>query len=264
LEEIRDLSRGGALREVNLIGQDTTLFGIDRYGGSRFAELLGRISRLENSIGWVRILYTHPAHYSKELIGVIRDEPKICKYLDLPIQHINDKILKRMNRRTTRRDIVRLIEKLRKDIPGLVLRTSIIVGFPGETDKEFNELLNFLRATRFEKLGAFVYSKESGTKASLLKGQVPERVKNERLDRLMKLQQDISVQINRAFLDRTVEVLIDEKVEGEKDLFVGRTEGDAPEVDGVVYVTGRKLKTGTFCRVRIKDTMEYDLAGDAV
>lgn len=263
VEEVRRLSRSSALKEINLIGQDTTLFGIDRYGKIIFPELLRRLCRLKNSVRWIRVLYTHPAHYTNELIKTIRDERKICRYLDLPIQHISDRILKQMNRRTTKKDIVKLIGKLRKDIPGIMLRTSIIVGFPGETDKDFKELLNFVREMRFERLGAFIYSKEEGTSAAGLSGQVPETLKKERLNTLMELQKEISADINKSFLGKRLEVLIDEPLKGETDKFLGRTEGDAPEVDGVVHVSGRHLKVGEFYKVKITDAFEYDLVGEA-
>lgn len=264
LSEIKAISAAGNLREINLIGQDTTLFGIDIYGKSVFARLLKDIASLKNSVKWIRVLYTHPAHYSDELINTIRDEARICKYLDLPVQHISDKILKAMNRRTTRKDITGLIDKIRKKIPGITLRTSIIVGFPGETDKDFKELLSFLKDTRFEKLGAFIYSCEEGSKAAKFEKQVSSKLKNERFDEIMKLQQKISAQISGSFSGKTIEVLIDEKCEGEKGLFLGRTEGDAPEVDGCVYVSGKNIKIGDFYKVKIKDTLEYDLVGDVV
>lgn len=264
LKEVKGLSSGGRLKEVNIIGQDTTAYGMDLYGKRRLSELLKKICALSNSVRWVRLLYTHPAHYTDELIKTVRDEEKICKYLDLPVQHISDRILGRMNRRTTKRDIAGLIEKLRKYIPGLVLRTSIIVGFPGETDKEFRELLDFVRKTRFERLGAFIYSREEGTAAARCEGQVGAKIKNERFDELMKAQQAVSRDVNASFLGKTADVLIDEKAEGEKAVFLGRTRGDAPEVDGVVHVTGKDIKVGEFCKVRITDTLEYDLAGEAI
>ena len=262
VREIEKISKDGYLKEINLIGQDTTLFGMDKYGKTVFAELLKNICSLKNSIKWVRILYTHPAHYTDEFISTISDEPKICKYLDLPVQHINDKILKAMNRRTTKKDILELIKKIRTGIPGITLRTSVIVGFPGETEKDFEELLEFLRITRFEKLGAFIYSAEEGSRAAKFKGQVPDKVKKQRFDEVMKLQQQISESINMSFIGKTVEVLIDEIVDGEEDSFLGRTEGDAPEVDGCVYVNGKNLKIGEFYNVKIKDTLEYDLVGE--
>lgn len=264
IKEIGNISSSGKLKEINLIGQDTTLFGIDLYGVSVFPELLRRICALKNSARWVRVLYTHPAHYSDELIKVIRDEDKICKYLDLPIQHVSDRILKLMNRHTTKADILFLIDKIRKTVPRISLRTSIIVGFPGETDGDFKELLSDLNRIRFEKLGAFIYSSEEGTAAAKLKDRVPEKIKQERFDEIMKMQQDISDEINRSFMGNTIDVLIDEKIEGESDRYTGRTEFDAPEVDGCVYVSGKGLKVGEFYRVKITDTLEYDLVGEAV
>lgn len=264
IREIEDLSRGGALKEINLIGQDTTFFGMDRSGRKELPKLLREISRLKNSMRWIRILYTHPAHYTGDLIRAIGEEERVCKYLDLPIQHSSDKILKAMNRGTTKRDIIALIDKIRKDIPGVVLRTSIIIGFPGESDSDFKELLDFIDKMRFERLGAFIYSKEEGTKAARFKNQIPEKEKEARFNEVMKLQQKISTDINRAFLGKELEILIDEKVEGESDRFLGRTQGDAPEVDGTVYVSGKDLKAGEFCKVKIKDTLEYDLVGEAI
>ena len=263
VKEVAALSKKGVLREVNLVGQDTTLFGIDRYKRPALPELLKRLCGLENSVQWIRILYTHPAHYTDELIDTIRNEPKICKYLDLPIQHISDTILERMNRHTTKSGIMKLLAKLRKKVPGLVLRTSIIVGFPGETEREFKELLNFLREARFERLGAFTYCREQGTRAGRFANQVPESLKAERFDELMKVQQKISLSFNRSLIGKSLKVLIDEREAGRDDLFLGRTQGDAPEVDGAVYVSGRNVKVGEFCDVRITDAMEYDLAGEA-
>jgi len=262
LEEINKLSLEKKLREIILIGQDTTAFGMDRYRKMGFSELLKRICALKNNIKWVRVLYTHPAHYTDELISVICNEDKICRYLDIPIQHISDRILKLMNRKTTKEKIVNLIENVRRLIPGVVLRTSIIAGFPGETDKDFNELLRFLREARFERLGAFIYSSEEKTVASRLRNQVPEKIKCHRLEELMKLQQTISSGINKAFLGKTIDVLIDDKVPNEKNRFYGRTQGDAPDVDGVVYVTGENLKIGEFYNVKVTDALEYDLVGE--
>ncbi len=264
IEEVKGLSKSGSLKEINIVGQDTTLFGIDRYGRIIFADLLREICELKNSVKWIRVLYTHPAHYSDELISAIRDEEKICKYLDLPIQHISDDILKKMNRRVTRKDITGLIKKLRKNIPGLVLRTSIIVGFPGETEKNFRELLDFIQDTRFERLGAFIYSKEEGTMASRLDNQIPEKAKQERFDALMSEQRAVSSDINKGYIGKTLAVLIDEKLDKEREKFLGRTMGDSPEIDGVIYVSGKNIKIGEFYKVKIKDTLEYDLAGDKI
>lgn len=262
VNEVAKLAGRNDLKEINLIGQDTTLFGMDRYGKPMIAELLRRICRIKNAPEWIRLLYTHPAHYTDELIYTVRDEKNICKYLDLPIQHISDKILKKMNRRTTKKEIAGLIERIRKNIPGVGIRTSIIVGFPGETDKDFKELIAFVKSARFERLGAFLYSREEGTSASRYEGQVPEELKRERFDELMRLQQGISARTNEKFFGKKIKVLIDEKSDS-ADEFIGRTQTDAPEVDGSVFVNGKNIKIGEFCTVKITDTLEYDLAGRA-
>lgn len=262
VNEVRSLSSSGKLKELNLIGQDTTQYGLDLYGRRRLPELLGKLCALENSARWIRVLYTHPAHYTDEFISIVAREPKVCKYLDLPIQHISDRILKSMNRRTTRKMIIALIAKLRKRIPGLTLRTSIIVGFPGETDDDFKELIEFVRDTKFERLGAFLYSKEDQTPAAAMKPQVPRKIKSERLDELMKIQRTISLNNNRRLVGKKLEVLIDEKEKTGRGLFSGRTQGDAPEVDGNVCITGKKLKVGEFYKVKITGAGEYDLTGE--
>ena len=261
IKEVKNISAPGHLKEIALIGQDTTLFGADIYGKSALPLLLKNIAALKNSVKWIRVLYTHPAHYTEEFIAAVRDANKVCKYLDLPVQHINDAILKRMNRHVTKKEIINLIEKIRRNVPGIALRTSVIVGFPGETEENFMELLKFLKDTRFEKLGAFIYSKEEGSKASGFKPQVPEEVKGRRFDDVMKLQQTISADLNKSFMGKTIKVLIDEKIEGGG--YFGRTEFDAPEVDGGVYVSGKDLKVGEFCKAKITDTLEYDLVGEA-
>lgn len=260
IKEVKEISKEGYLREIDIIGQDTTLFGRDRYGKSAITGLLKKICGLKNNVEWVRLLYTHPAHYTESLIKLLRDEKKMCRYLDLPIQHINDRILKLMNRRVTKKEILGLIQKIRKNIPGIALRTSVIVGFPQETDDRFSELLGFIKEARFEKLGAFIYSKEKGSSAAELSGQIPEKIKIERFDEVMKSQQAISADINRSFLGKTLKVLIDE--DDEKGRYFGRTQFDAPEVDGGVYVSGEGLKIGEFYQVNITDTLEYDLVGE--
>jgi ribosomal protein S12 methylthiotransferase len=264
LKEIKNVSRSGSVKELEIVGQDTTLFGKDNYGRPMLAELLKRASCLKNSVEWIRVLYTHPAHYTDELIDTIAGEDKICKYLDIPIQHASDRMLKNMNRKTKKRDIMDLIEKLRARIPGIVLRTSVIVGFPGETDKDLKELLDLIKEVKFQRLGAFSYSKEDGTPASKMRPQVPEKVKLQRLDEVMRAQQKISEAYNASLAGKTLKVLIDEKVEGERGEFLGRTESDAPEIDGIVYVAGKGLKTGRFYDVKITDSLEYDLVGEAV
>lgn len=246
--------------EVNIVGQDITGYGIDLYAAPKLAETLKKICEEARNIRWIRLLYLYPSRISDELLKVIGDSAKICKYIDIPIQHINDRILKLMNRRTSKAGILKLIEKIRKVIPQVALRTSVIAGFPSESDREFKELLAFLEEARFERLGAFIYSREEGTPAYNFEKQLPQKIKSERLDAIMSLQQRISEENNRDFFGKTIQVLIDEKG---NDYYLGRSQYDAPEVDGVVYVkSGRTLKPGEFVRVKITATMEYDLSGD--
>lgn len=262
LNEIYSLGKSGA-KEINLIGQDTTFYGKDRYGGLVLSTLLKKAAKIMKG-GWIRLLYTHPAHYTRSLIDVVKNEPRICKYLDLPIQHINDRILKRMNRYVTKKDIIRLIEKLRKNIPGVCIRTSVIIGFPGETDKEFGELEKFLEEVKFERLGAFIYSREEGTKAFNFADQIPDKEKHRRFRRIMEIQKNVSYKNNKAYLGRFMKVLIDEKDSSQANQYLGRTEHDAPDVDGTVYVSSKKaLKKGDFVNVKIDDVLEYDLVGRA-
>ncbi len=264
LKEAEILFNRRRVSEINLIGQDTTMYGQDLYGRVRLAKLLTKLSAKAKG-RWIRLLYTHPAHFSKELIKVIKEEPTICKYIDLPIQHINDKILKNMNRRVFRKEILSLIKRLREEIPGLAIRTTLIVGFPGETDQQFKELLNFIKDMKFERLGLFKYSREADTPAYDFTQQIPEKVKQSRYDQTLSLQQGISTKISESFLGKELDVIIDEQDIQDKSLFLGRTQYDAPEVDGCVYVKSKKgLKTGNFVRVKITDTLEYDLVGELI
>ncbi len=259
LSEIKLLSSSKGLSELNIIAQDTTSYGIDRYGKKALGKLLKDICKLKPA-PWIRLLYTHPRHFTDELIDIIAKEPLICKYIDLPIQHINDRILSRMNRRITRKSIEKLIRKIRGRIPGVALRTSVIAGFPGEDEKDFKELLGFIKDTRFERLGCFIYSREEGTPAYDFKKQVSRKVKTRRFDMLMQLQQEISEEVNRAFLGKQLKALVE--AGQENNLYAGRTQYDAPEVDGLVYLRSEKtLKTGSFVDAEITDTLEYDLVG---
>ncbi len=266
LKELKALAENKPLKEIVLIGQDTTLYGVDLYGKPKISKLLREVCSL-NRFKWLRLLYTHPSHIKRDFIDVVRDEPSICKYIDLPVQHISDRILKRMNRGISRGGIIGLIEKLRKEIPDIAIRTSLIVGFPGETESDFKELLDFVCQTEFDRLGVFIYSREEGTPAFSFRNQVPEKIKKERFDLIMKTQQEISRRNNRKFLGMVLDVLIDEKDENDSALFIGRTEFDAPEVDGIVYVKSKiknqklKVKIGEFVKVKIIDTLEYDLVG---
>ncbi|MBU4488957.1 MAG: 30S ribosomal protein S12 methylthiotransferase RimO [Candidatus Omnitrophica bacterium] len=272
LREVEDASRRAHISEINLVGQDTTLFGTD-LTPTRCADtprrctinkLLKQLCAFNKYKRWIRLLYTYPSHIDDSLISLFADEKSLCKYIDLPVQHINDRILKAMNRHMSKRDICGIIEKIRKAIPGVTLRSSIIVGFPGETEKEFKELVDFIKDVKFERLGVFTYSREEGTPAYSYKDQISEKIKLERFNTLMSLQRDIAEDINRSFLGKTIDVLIDEKDEDAEDSYIGRTEGDAPEVDGEVFVKGRGLKPGDFAKVKITGTLEYDLMGEAL
>lgn len=249
------------IAELNIIGQDITGYGIDLYGKPRLADLLKQIVRQATDIRWVRLLYLNPERLDSELIGLIRDQAKICKYVDLPIQHINNRLLKLMRRPSSEEQVIRLIRRLRREIPGVTLRTSVIVGFPSETEAEFRQLLDFIREVKFQRLGAFTYSREEGTAAYKLPGQLPEEIKEERFARVMSVQQEVSGFNNRKLLGTTLEVLIEEKKGAD---YLGRTQADAPEVDGLVYLKSKKkLCAGDFVKARIIDTLEYDLVGEA-
>jgi ribosomal protein S12 methylthiotransferase len=263
IEEVKLLSEKQNLSEIILIGQDTTLYGIDLYGEYKLAELLKKLSLLElNKLKWVRLLYTHPTHYNDKLIEVIANYPKICPYLDLPLQHISDKILKRMNRPVKKRYVISLINKLRDRIPNLTLRTTFMVGFPDETDKDFEELLNFVKEFRFERLGTFVFSREEGTPAYDFPDQIPMRIKKERLKELMLTQQSISEEMNNSYLGKEIEILVDEIKSGKPKIAIGRTKGDAPEIDGKVVIRTDKAQIGKFIKVKVTKASEYDLVGE--
>ena len=252
------------LAELNIIGQDITGYGLDLKGKPSLAALLAKISKKATRIPWIRLLYLYPSRVDDELLALIRDDQKFCKYIDLPLQHINSRILKLMRRSGTPGSIRTLIERIRRRIPDVALRTSFIVGFPSETEKEFFQLLEFIKEMRFQRLGAFIYSREEGTKAFGLKPQVPHKVGLERFNRLMSLQQEISAGINEQLLGKEMDVLIDEKG---KDFYLGRSQYDAPEVDGVVYVHASAnvhLAPGNIVRATITDTMEYDLVAEVV
>ena len=265
IEEVKNLSENKLLREIILIAQDTTLYGYDIYGEYKLAELLKELSLLKiDSLKWIRVLYTHPAHYFEELIEVMANYPKICPYLDIPLQHINDKILKRMNRKVSRDEIKKIIDKCRKILPDLVLRTTCIVGFPGETEKDFKELLDYIQEVRFDKLGAFTYSREKGTPAYHYSHQVSAKVKNQRMESLMLAQQKISKAKGLACLGKIKEIIIDEIVDSKKWPTIGRSITDAPEIDGKVFVSSNKVNIGEFVKVKIIDSSEYDLYGELI
>lgn len=258
LEEAHQMADEG-VKEINVISQDTTSYGIDLYGKQQLHVLLEKLSRIEG-IEWIRILYTHPRHFYPELISAIGRSDKICKYIDLPIQHSNDTILKEMGRGVTHAQIESLIDELRSHIPKLFLRTSVIVGFPGETEEYFTGLLEFVRQIQFERLGVFTYSREEGTPAASLKEQVPKEIKEQRLKEVMLTQQEIVLKKHKNLVKNTISVIVDEKDETGK-VWLGRTYGDAPDVDSKVIIRENHLKVGDIKKMMITGTRGYDLLG---
>lgn len=258
LEEAHQMA-GEGVKEINVISQDTTSYGIDLYGKQQLHVLLEKLSRIEG-IEWVRILYTHPRHFYPELISAIGQFDKICKYIDLPIQHSNDTVLKEMGRGVTHAQIESLIDELRSHIPKLFLRTSVIVGFPGETEEYFTGLLEFVRQIQFERLGVFTYSREEGTPAASLKEQVPKEIKEQRLNEVMLTQQEIVLKKHKNLVKNTISVIVDEKDETGK-VWLGRTYGDAPDVDSKVIIRENHLKVGDIKKMMITGTRGYDLLG---
>lgn len=251
---------GSGVKEIIVIAQNTTDYGLDIYGERRLAELLDKLSRVPG-IRWVRLHYAYPEGIDDKLLSVIADNPKVCKYLDIPIQHSHDAVLKRMGRRCTRQKMVALFEKIRKRIPDVALRTSVIAGFPGETEEQHNDLCEFLEDVRFDRLGAFAYSCEEGTAAEKLDGQVSEDIKEIRRGRLMEIQSVVSLENNKKRLGKTVTVLA-EGFDESQMLWFGRSEADSAEVDGKVYFASeREVFEGDFVDVEILDCDEYDLYG---
>ena len=262
LEEARKLAEGG-VKELILIAQETTVYGMDCYGRKALPELLTKLCEIEG-IEWIRILYCYPEEITDELIAVMKKEKKICHYLDIPIQHSEDTRLKRMGRRTNRAELVSLVEKLRKEIPDIVLRTTLITGFPGETEEEFKNMVDFVDSMEFDRLGVFPYSAEEGTKAAEMDGQITEEVKESRRDEIMALQQEISADKAASRIDDEMSVLIEGYLY-EDDIYIGRTYMDAPKVDGNVFVRAEEeLISGDIVPVRITGANEYDLMGDVI
>ncbi|MHC4713070.1 MAG: MiaB/RimO family radical SAM methylthiotransferase [Planctomycetota bacterium] len=247
---------------LNVVTQDVSVYSLDRKGKGRLGELLRELARL-NPDGWVRLLYAHPAHIDEEVIDVIASGYPIVPYVDLPLQHINDRILSLMGRKVTRRQVEATIRKLRERIPGVFIRTAFIVGFPGETEDEFRELLDFVRETRFERLGAFVYSREEGTTAAGFSPHVSKREKKRRLDALMGTQQRVAFELNASLVGRRILGIIDGVSDGEGPPLVGRTYGDAPEVDGSVYIAG-EAEPGRIVTLEVTGVEDYDLTAEIV
>lgn len=262
LKEAEELA-GQGVKELILVAQETTLYGKDIYGEKRLPELLRKLCGIPG-LRWIRILYCYPEEITDELIRVMKEETKICHYLDLPIQHANDRILKRMGRRTSKRELTEIIEKLRREIPDICLRTTLISGFPGETEAEHEELMDFVDQTEFDRLGVFTYSPEEDTPAAELPNQIEEGVKKERQAELMELQQEIAFANAEDMIGREVLVMIEGKV-ADENAYVGRTYRDAPGVDGMIFVeTGELLLSGDFARVKVTGALEYDLIGGLV
>ena len=260
LLEAKELAAQG-VKELILVAQETTLYGKDLYGKKCLAELLHKLCEIED-LYWIRILYCYPEEIDDELIAAIRDEEKIVPYLDLPIQHASDAILKRMGRRTSNEDLRRIIGKLRSEIPNIVLRTSLITGFPGETEEDHEELYRFVNEMEFDRLGVFTYSREENTPAAAMPNQIDEEVKEARRDEIMELQQAIAFEKAEDMVGQVLWCMIEGKV-ADEDVYVGRTYKDAPNVDGYIFIqTSTTLMTGDFVKVQVTDSNEYDLIGE--
>jgi ribosomal protein S12 methylthiotransferase len=262
VDEARQLAASGA-RELIIVAQDTTYYGIDLYGEPRLVDLLGLLEEVP-SVDWIRLMYLYPMYVSDELVERIADSARIVPYIDLPLQHASDFMLKRMARRVDRGETDRLLDRLRSGIPDLVLRTTFITGFPGETEAHFEELVEFVRRQRFERMGVFTYSYEADTPSASLPEHLPEETKQARRDRLMEVQQQIAFSWNQQQIGRRLDVILDQQLPGEKDVWVGRSYADAPDVDGCVWVTGCGLKQGQIVPVEIVATKQYDLIGAAL
>lgn len=260
IKEAQTLVDSG-VKEIILIAQDTTSYGVDVYGSPELVRLLREISGIEN-LGWIRILYAQPRGVDEKLIREISENEKICKYIDLPLQHISDKILRRMNRKVTKKQICDLIERVRIAVPGVALRTTLIVGFPGETEANFQELLDFAQEVCFDQLGAFAYSREEGTEAYDFSNQVPRRIREQRLDLLMRLQSDIIFRANEKRVGEEFEVLVEGREEAIDGRWVCRSEHQAPEIDNCFLTTGLNLKAGDFVRVKVVGQEVYDLVAE--
>jgi ribosomal protein S12 methylthiotransferase len=262
LAEARQLVAGG-VKELNLIAQDITAYGRDLPEQPTLEGLIEELAKMEG-LKWIRLLYAYPDGVRDSLISLIKNEPKVCKYLDLPIQHISDPILKRMGRRSSEDETRSLIAKLRSEIPDIAIRTSLIVGFPGETNEDFKKLLQFVEETGFDRLGVFCYSREEGTPAAEMPDQVSERIKRERHKKLMRTQARVSFKHNRALVDSVDDVLVEGYSEETELLLKGRSSRQAPDVDGLVYITAGNANVGDIVRLRITDSSDYDLIGEIV
>lgn len=262
LKEAQDLAEQG-VKELILVAQETTLYGKDLYGEKSLPKLLRELCKI-SGIRWIRILYCYPEEITDELIQVIKEEPKICHYLDLPIQHANDTILKRMGRRTSKQELIDIVQKLRKEIPDICLRTTLITGFPGETQEQHEEVMEFIDTLEFDRLGAFTYSPEEDTPAATFEDQIDEEVKEDRQADIMELQQEIAFDKAEDMIGREVLVMIEGKV-ADENAYVGRTYRDAPNVDGLIFInTDVELISGDFAKVKVTGALDYDLIGELI
>lgn len=260
LKEAQDLAEQG-VKELILVAQETTLYGKDLYGEKSLPKLLRELCKI-SGIRWIRILYCYPEEITDELIQVMKEEPKICHYLDLPIQHANDTILKRMGRRTSKQELIDIVQKLRKEIPDICLRTTLITGFPGETQEQHEEMMEFIDTLEFDRLGAFTYSPEEDTPAATFEDQIDEEVKEDRQADIMELQQEIAFDKAEDMIGREVLVMIEGKV-ADENAYVGRTYRDAPNVDGLIFInTDVELISGDFAKVKVTGALDYDLIGE--
>ena len=260
LKEAQDLAEQG-VKELILVAQETTLYGKDLYGEKSLPKLLRELCKI-SGIRWIRILYCYPEEITDELIQVMKEDPKICHYLDLPIQHANDTILKRMGRRTSKQELIGIVQKLRKEIPDICLRTTLITGFPGETQEQHEEVMEFIDALEFDRLGAFTYSPEEDTPAATFEDQIDEEVKEDRQADIMELQQEIAFDKAEDMIGREVLVMIEGKV-ADENAYVGRTYRDAPNVDGLIFInTDVELISGDFAKVKVTGALDYDLIGE--
>lgn len=260
-KEVEYLVSKGA-REIILIAQNTTDYGIDLYSKYSLANLIREISKIEE-LKWIRVLYLYPDHFTDDLIEEFKNNDKLVNYVDMPLQHISDNVLKNMNRKTSKDHIIKTLKNLRKSVPDIVIRTTFIVGFPGENQEDFDQLVDFIEDIKFDKLGVFEYSREDGTRAASLDEQIPDNIKEERKNEIMAIQSDISGEILSKNSGKTFEVLIEEKIDDNN--YVGRTYIDSPEIDGVTYVqSDKELEIGEFVQVEIIDSLDYDLVGELI
>lgn len=260
-KEVEYLVSKGA-REIILIAQNTTDYGIDLYSKYSLANLIREISKIEE-LKWIRVLYLYPDHFTDDLIEEFKNNDKLVNYVDMPLQHISDNVLKNMNRKTSKDHIIKTLKNLRKSVPDIVIRTTFIVGFPGESEDDFNQLVDFIEDIKFDKLGVFEYSREEGTIAASLDEQIPDNIKEERKNEIMAIQSEISSEILSKNLGKNFEVLIEEKIDDNN--YVGRTYMDSPEIDGVTYVqSDKELEIGDFVKVEIIDSLDYDLVGELI